>query len=47
MQELYVINYYKMLEKIKPVLEEDYARRELISELVMREDEAKSDEEEE
>lgn len=45
MKEFYVINYAEMLEKIKPVLQEDYARRELISELVMRE-KCKSDEEE-
>lgn len=48
MKEFYVINYHKILESIQPILEEDYARRELISELVIREkDEAKSDKEEE
>ena len=45
MKEFYVINYAEILEKIKPVLQEDYARRELINELVMRE-KCKSDEEE-
>ena len=45
MSEFYVINYYKILESIQPILEEDYARRELIGELVMRE-KCKSDEEE-
>lgn len=45
MSEFYVINYAEILEKIRPVFEEDYARRELISELVMRE-KCKSDEEE-
>ncbi len=45
MSEFYVINYGEILKEIMPVLQEDYARRELISELVMRE-ECKSDEEE-
>jgi len=38
MEEFYVVDYYKILKSITPVLQEDYARRELISELVMREE---------
>ena len=46
MTEFYVINHGELLKEIMPVFEEDYARRELISELVMRE-KCKSDEKEE